>query len=343
VIEAYRRARKQALREAGKDKAAGRPLMPAALDELMAGHPFAREQALGRMEVPLSLVAGTVTRARQLLFSRRFLPLAGEDSEFAAKWSALMDAQLAEGFRDPIVAYECLQRFYVQEGNKRVSVARYLGAPTIAAEVTRVVPPPGIGLDAELARYEGFLRFYAVAPLYAMDLSYADDYTHLARLLGRDLEEPWPPELVRKLQAALALFTAAVGKRAGAGPGRPACDAFLVYLQLYADDDPLGASAAQMDERVKASLYDLRGAARADEGAFAEGKVELGQGRITRAVAKVAQATDTGQRYLAGALADPAEAVGAAVSDGAHAVAAAAAGAASAVVAAVGKRAPEEQ
>ena len=63
------------------------------------------------------------------MFSSGFLPIAEPTSEFAMKWSDLIDSQRAEGLRDPIVVFEYLQRFYVQEGNKRVSVSRYLACP----------------------------------------------------------------------------------------------------------------------------------------------------------------------------------------------------------------------
>ena len=54
---------------------------------------------------------------------------------------ALCAAHLGdEGIRDPIRCYEYMGRFYVQEGNKRVSVLKSYGAPTIPGYVIRVVP-----------------------------------------------------------------------------------------------------------------------------------------------------------------------------------------------------------
>ena len=40
----------------------------------------------------------------------------------------LCRAQQEEGIREPVQAFEFMNRFYVQEGNKRVSVLRYFGA-----------------------------------------------------------------------------------------------------------------------------------------------------------------------------------------------------------------------
>ena len=39
-----------------------------------------------------------------------------------------------------IKVYEYMNKYYVIEGNKRVSVLKYFNSPTIAAEVTRKVP-----------------------------------------------------------------------------------------------------------------------------------------------------------------------------------------------------------
>ena len=68
------------------------------------------------------------------------MPLLPEKSEFAAKWSMVFDYQIKEGIHDPIVAFEYMNQFYVQEGNKRVSVMKFLGAYSISGSVTRLIP-----------------------------------------------------------------------------------------------------------------------------------------------------------------------------------------------------------
>ena len=68
------------------------------------------------------------------------MPLLDDDTEFAAKWSNLCDAHLEEGIHTPIIAFEYLNKFYVQEGNKRVSVLKYYEAVKIPGTVTRLIP-----------------------------------------------------------------------------------------------------------------------------------------------------------------------------------------------------------
>ena len=49
-------------------------------------------------------------------------------------------AHLNEGIREPIKAYEFMNKFYVEEGNKRVSVLKFFDAVSIPGNVTRIVP-----------------------------------------------------------------------------------------------------------------------------------------------------------------------------------------------------------
>ena len=251
MIEDYRKARKRGVKQVKKAVSAGRYPFPPALDELLQGQPLARKTTIGACEIPLYLVVGTRVRGRQNLFSADFMPLADEGTEFATKWSSLHDAQVSEGFRDPVVVYEYLQRFYVQEGNKRVSVARYVGMPAIRTEVTRVVPTWGAGLDDELERYEAFERFYAAVPLYDLAFSNADDYELLSQALNKPLDAPWSSDDVRHLKAAFSAFCAVYARRGGSRLECSASDAFLLYVQAYARKDPLDSSATLMTERIK--------------------------------------------------------------------------------------------
>lgn len=287
MIEDYRKARKRGARQVKKAMAAGRYPFPAALDDILQGQPLSRETSLGTCEIPVALVAGTRVRGRQNLLSEDFMPLADEGTEFAAKWSRLYDAQVSEGFREPIVVWEFLQRFYVQEGNKRVSVARYVGMPTILAQVTRVVPMWGAGLDEELARYEAFERFYRSVPLYDLAFSHPEDYERLSQALAKSLDAPWADDEVRHLKAAFSNFSAAYVRRGGDRLECSASDAFLIYVQAYARKDPLGATPATMAERVKRLWDEFVVASQPAPIAFVAEPQEQSAGIVTKVVGKV--------------------------------------------------------
>ena len=125
AIEEYNRAQRSGMRDYREKTAAGKyPYLPA-LDELLEKTDTESQIPLGTIEIPLDYVVGTKTTGRTMAFASNFMPLLPEDTEFASKWLSLCMAHMEEGIHDAIKAYEYMGRFYVQEGNKRVSVLKY--------------------------------------------------------------------------------------------------------------------------------------------------------------------------------------------------------------------------
>ena len=234
MTDEYLKALKAGEKEYRARAAAGEHPYLKALDDILPDCDSMPGRRLGIMEIPTEMIAGTKTRARQNSFAPDFMPLLGADTEFAAKWSSLYNAQITEGFNDPIRVYEYLHRFYVQEGNKRVSVSRFLDMPTISAEVTRIMPDENT-LE-EHPEYAEFLRFYGAAPVYDIDCSWAGAYSEIAEILGLDLDHSWPEDKVKSLRNAYWLFTRALAGLEGKLPDLPPGDAFMVYLRIYAKD-----------------------------------------------------------------------------------------------------------
>ncbi|SFC76941.1 hypothetical protein [Ruminococcus albus] len=88
---------------------------------------------LGLIELPVDRIIGNKEQGRNNAFANNFMPLLEEASEFAIKWWKLYDSFLEEGIRDAIIVYEYMNDYYVQEGNKRVSVSKYGGMEFILA------------------------------------------------------------------------------------------------------------------------------------------------------------------------------------------------------------------
>ena len=151
---------------------------------------------VGRHEIPLSMVVGTRNEDRRKSFSAGFMPLMDEDSEFASKWQNLYQAQLEEGIRDPIRVFEYRRQFYVEEGNKRVSVLKYLKTPSVMADISRIMPERTN--DPETRAYYEFLDYYRVAPIYEIGFSLPGEYEKLAELVGENLVKKWPAEKVKQ-------------------------------------------------------------------------------------------------------------------------------------------------
>ena len=133
------------------------PYLPV-LDDVLSYTDIVSTVSLGTMDIPLAKLVGTKTAERSNSFANNFMPLLPERSEFGIKWLNLYNHQVEDGIQDPIVAYEFMNRFYVQEGNKRVSVMKYLGAYSIPGTVTRLIPKRTDDLENRL--YYEFLDFY---------------------------------------------------------------------------------------------------------------------------------------------------------------------------------------
>ena len=154
----YQEAHKRAIKEYKKATSQGESPYPVDLDSIVTSEQIAAKRNLGFEQIPLALVVGTRHEGRNNAFARNFMPLLGRSSEFADKWITLCAAHLEEGVRDPVTLYEYRNRFYVEEGNKRVSVLKYFDADSIDAYVIRV--PSAQDGTQEAALYEEFLRFY---------------------------------------------------------------------------------------------------------------------------------------------------------------------------------------
>ena len=205
-----------------------------ALDDIVPASDLLSHKSMGLMEIPVDLIAGTKTRARQNSFAHNFMPLLEPDSELAMKWDNLYKVQISEGFSDPIKVYEYLHRFYVLEGNKRVSVSRYMEMPAIMADVTRLIPSEDV--IAENPVYSEFMRFYDVSQIYDIDCSHSGAYEEIAELLGQNLDEKWPEAVRTSLKSAFWRFSVVYKELSSKMPEISAGDAFVIYLRIYIRD-----------------------------------------------------------------------------------------------------------
>ena len=188
----YQQARKLGLKEVKIRTAKHEdPYLPS-LEEMLPHMSALNEVDLGTARVDIEQIVGTRTTARREAFSPSFYPLLEEGSEFAAKWSSLAASHVKEGIRDSIVAVEYLNRFYVVEGHKRVSVLRFFGAATVRAEVKRLLPPRTD--DPEIAVYYEFLDFYKVTHVNYIRFSRLGAYPAMLKLLCGDDLTPWDEE-----------------------------------------------------------------------------------------------------------------------------------------------------
>ena len=164
AFEEYELALKKGQKEYRDLVLAGVSPYPAVLDEVLEGISADTTQDVGLLEIPAERIVGVKSKGRISAFTRNFLPLLDRNSEFAYKWVSLCEAHLGEvGIRDPIEVFEYLGVFYVQEGNKRVSVLRHFGSPRIPGNVKRILPQPSE--EPRIRAYYEFLEFFKLTRL----------------------------------------------------------------------------------------------------------------------------------------------------------------------------------
>lgn len=206
------------------------PYLPI-LEEVVSKERLASGRRLGVMQVPAEFIVGTKTEGRTNAFAANFMPLLSERTEFAEKWKRLCSAHLEEGIREPIKVYEYMNRYYVEEGNKRVSVLKFFGAVSIPAQVIRILPPTGEA--EELKLYYEFLDFYKVSKINYIEFSTLGSYGKLQKLYGKTPEELWTEDEQSAFRASYYYFRQLFESMGGEKLKCTAADAMLIFLNIY--------------------------------------------------------------------------------------------------------------
>lgn len=187
----YAIARKLGQKEYSRSISKGMTGYLPSLEGILKNIEIIYEIDLGVVEIPLKKIVGTYTNARSRSFAVNFMPLLTPRTEFASKWTALCEAHLKEGIRDPIKVYEYLNWFYVVEGNKRVSVLKYFDGWSFQGRVMRLVPKRD-ETDDNISIYYEFLDFYKKTRINAIWFTRRNSFNKLMGYLenfepGRDL------------------------------------------------------------------------------------------------------------------------------------------------------------
>lgn len=251
--EQYTKALKRGQKYMRAAVAAGKSPYPLVLDRILDERSAVSTVSLGLVNVPAERIVGTKSLGRTSALTGDFMPMLAQDSEFGTKWIHLCDAHLRDGIRDPIKAYEYLGRFYVEEGNKRVSVLRSYDAPTVPAMVTRLVPQ--LSDAPEIRCYYAFLDYYKVSGLYEPELSRPEDYRRLLALLGVAQDHVWTQEERRSFLSGYTRLREVLAKT---GSELPPGELMLLWLQVYSFADLKNLSLAELKERVRSLCSDAQ-------------------------------------------------------------------------------------
>ncbi len=105
-----------------------------AFEEARRSHDALNRVRRGMRTVEVEKIAGSVGRFRD--FDARFLPVR---RDMASRWKRVDRAFHQYKELPPVSLYKLGERYFVLDGNHRVSVARYHGVASIDAEVTEFV------------------------------------------------------------------------------------------------------------------------------------------------------------------------------------------------------------
>ena len=146
-------------------------------------------------------------------------------------------------------------RFYVQEGNKRVSVLKYFDASSITGNVTRVVPQ--YSDDPAVQMYYEFMHFYPVMQNYLLTFTKPGSYARLQKILGKAPDEKWTGE---DRTEVLSLYNWVKKAFLAHGGARLQCtvgDVLLLLLRVYTKEELANLSPSELSEKLDALWDDV--------------------------------------------------------------------------------------
>lgn len=249
--EALKLGQKEVRSRTAKDK---NPYLPV-LDEIVPPEKALTGIHLGVVQIPAWFIVGTKTGGRVSAFAANFMPVLDEGTEFADKWEALYRSHISEGIRDPIKVFEYLNRYYVQEGNKRVSVLKFCGAYSVTADVIRILPEKTN--DEKIQLYYEFLEFNRYSKINFIEFTKRGSYQKLMRMMGKSYGEWWSIEEQRRFSSAYYFFEKAYKENGGEKLKITIGDAMLNYINIYGYSELQNAGEAVISMNLEKMWEDI--------------------------------------------------------------------------------------
>ena len=216
------------------------------LDEILPPKGSYSEVPLGLVQIPTDQIVGTKNGGRSNAFAGNFMPILRENTEFAYKWATLSQSHINEGIRDPIKAYEYMNKFYVEEGNKRVSVLKYFDAVSVPGYVTRILPQRTEQKENKI--YYEYVDFYALSQINYIWFSQEGCFRRLLELTSPDPDAEWTDE--QKMDFGSANHRFCVSFKALGGDKLPltTSDTLLIFIDIYGYEAVKKMTEAEMKD-----------------------------------------------------------------------------------------------
>lgn len=246
----YQKAYARGMKSLEEKKKQRHTAYPTALHTLLSEKTTTYRMDLGRLLIPTNLIVGASGKTEDiLLYTREFLPVSEPDTPYADSWRALYKTCFCEGmFAAPVVCYEYLGRFYVRDGLKRVSVAKWMGLSSIAAKVVRILP---VCFDSrEVVLYYEFLSQYRRTKLYQIQFTQTGFFDKFQAALGRDPGYRWTDADRDQFLKYWTAIEQAFRKSFQDSLNITAADALVILLERYRFDQIIA-----MDTWVLARVF----------------------------------------------------------------------------------------
>lgn len=245
----YNKARKEGLRAYTQAVQSNTdPYLPTLEDKVANLNQLERVE-LGVMTIPLEDAVGTVTQGRSYAFANNFMPILEPETEFASKWGSLYESVEEIGVTQAVQVLEYLGKYYMKEGNKRVSVMKSMDAEYIEADVTRVMPAKDG--SPEIEAYYEYHEFSRKNGLYDILFTQPGQYRKLALLTGNRDRDVWTEDAVMDVRALFRKFRAAYGPVMKDRKAIPVGDAFMRLLVTFGYGELKDQTSDRILEKVR--------------------------------------------------------------------------------------------
>ena len=259
AVEEYEKALKEGLREYRECVQKKLDPNPVVLDDILMPEEIENSINVGLVNIPINRIVGIKNAGRVSAFAPSFRPLMELETEFASKWISLCSDHLGEeGIRSPVDCFEYLGNFYIQEGNKRVSVLRHFGAARIPANVKRIIPV--MNDSPRMKAYQEFLEFFKLTGMYDVNYTVPGNYAKLLEQTDFSSEEKWTEDDRRRFRAGFYYFNEALNAVSGSGQMPKPEDALLMWLELHPFSDLKKMSTSELKKSISQLRTNIMGA-----------------------------------------------------------------------------------
>ena len=149
-----------------------------------------------------------------------------------------------------------MNKFYVEEGNKRVSVLKYFDAVSVPGYVTRILPQRTEQKENKI--YYEYVDFYALSQINYIWFSRPGSFVRLQKAVGKGAKDIWSDDDKLTFSSVYSRFAAEYESLGGKKLSITTGDAFLAFLMIYDYKDICQKTVNELKELVGKSWEEFK-------------------------------------------------------------------------------------